>query len=169
MASTNDGPDAKEIFESVRRFSKDFLEYLYAEVEKDGNFLLPQEAIAEFLRFLRDQPGQPGLSTGLTDLEEARLGRRLYRHLCDDALAAYRRHTPGFQKRLAGAPRKDSLANEAAQLKEAGLSYAKIAVHLNRVRGLKPDSKDYATEGSIRKLLKRREARQAPHSDKTQG
>jgi hypothetical protein len=169
MVSRNDVPDAKEIFETVRHFGKDFLEHLYTAAEKDGNFLLPQEAIASWFQFLRNQPGRPDLSTGLTDLEEARLGRRLYRQLCDDAFAAYRKHTPGFQKRLAGAPRKDSLASEAAQLKEAGLSYAKIAVRLNQARGLKSDSKDYATGGSIRKLLKRREARQAPHPDKTQG
>jgi hypothetical protein len=71
-------------------------------------------------------------------------------------------HTAGtrqaFRRDWPGAPRKDSLANEAAQLKEAGLSYAKIAVRLNQVRGLKPDSKDYATGGE------RTETSQAPRS-----
>jgi hypothetical protein len=176
MAS-RDVPGAKEIFESVRRFGKDFLEYLYAAAEKDGNFLLPQEAIAAFFRFLWDQPGQPDRTLGelarelgcevspdltdlgLTDLEEARLDRKLYRHLCDDALAAYRRHTPVFQKGLPGAPRKDSLASEAAQLKEAGLSYAQIARHLNQSHG-----KGTTTQENIRGLLKSRrlEARKVP-------
>jgi len=151
MVSSNNGLDAEEMFKSVRHFSKDFLEYLYIAAEKDGNFVLPEEAVAAFFRFLRDQPGQPGLSIDLTDSEEDRLGRRLYRHLCDDALAAYRRHTPGFQKRLAGAPRKDALADEAAELKKAGLSYAQIAIRLNGMHG-----KDTTTQENIRGLLKSR-------------
>ena len=177
MASKNDAPGAKEIFESVRRFGKGFLEHLYTAAEKDGNLLLPQEAIALFFRLLRDHPPQPDRTLGelthelgfevspdLTDEEEARIGSRLYRQLCDDALAAYRRHTPGFQKRLSGAPRKDSLANEATQLKEAGLSYAKIARHLNQSHG-----KGTTTQENIRGLLKSRrlQARKVAPPDKT--
>ena len=97
MVSSNNGPDAEEMFKSVRRFGKDFLEDLYIEVEKDGNFLLPEEAVAAFFRFLRGQPGQPGLTIGLTDSEEDRLGRKLYRKLCDDAAVAYIRHKPGLE------------------------------------------------------------------------
>jgi hypothetical protein len=50
-----------------------------------------------------------------------------------------------------GRPRKNDLADEALKLKEAGLSYAQIAMRLNREHG-----EDTATGESVRKLLKSR-------------
>jgi hypothetical protein len=128
MVTRNNGPDAKEVFQSVRRFSKDFLEYLYIEVEKDGNSLLPEEAVAAFFRFLRDRPGQSGLSTDLTDLEGDRLGRKLYKQLCHDAAAAYIRHTSGLEikKGKPGRP-PDSKAQDYFEQHAGELSYADIA------------------------------------------
>lgn len=60
-----------------------------------------------------------------------------------------------------GRPRLDELAEEAALLKRVGKSYAQIAGIWNHRHGLKPDDRGYATGGSIRKLFKRREARQS--------
>lgn len=64
----------------------------------------------------------------------------------------------------AGAPRKDALANEAAQLKKAGLSYTQIAIRLNVMRDGKPNGE------LIRGLLKSRKLKArkaAPPPDKT--
>jgi hypothetical protein len=128
MVSRNDAPDAKEMFESVQRFGKDFLEYLYVEVEKDGNFLLPEEAVAAFFRFIRDQPGQPSLSMDLTDLEADRLGRKLYRQLCHDAAAAYIRHTPRLkiEKGKPGRTPNVALAERIWALHDEGETSKKI-------------------------------------------
>lgn len=76
----------------------------------------------------------------------------------EDALTRY--------KGAPGRPRKTGLANEAARLKSAGLSYAKIATRLNQAGGLKRTDKDYATGESIRKLLNRHSASQERTPDK---
>lgn len=66
-----------------------------------------------------------------------------------------------------GRPRKDDRADEAAQLKESGLSYARVAIRLNQEH---PEEK--FTKESVRKLIKNRSPKSA-HSkesppDKTQ-
>jgi hypothetical protein len=66
-----------------------------------------------------------------------------------------------------GRPRKNALADEAAQLKESGLSYAQVAFRLNQKYG-----DGTATAESVRKLINNRKRRFA-HSaisspDKTQ-
>jgi hypothetical protein len=62
-----------------------------------------------------------------------------------------------------GRPRKDALADEAAQLKEAGFSYAKIEQRINREHG-----EGTVTADSVRKLIKRLKSRQpAGIPDKT--
>lgn len=66
-----------------------------------------------------------------------------------------------------GRPTKNVLANEASRLRDTGLSYAKIATRLNQAGGLRPADADYATEGSIRKLLKRHKAPMKTTPDKT--
>lgn len=53
-----------------------------------------------------------------------------------------------------GRPRKNDLADEALKLKKAGLSYAQIAMRLNRDLG-----EGTATGESVRKLLKSRTPR----------
>jgi hypothetical protein len=66
-----------------------------------------------------------------------------------------------------GRPRKDALADEAAQLKESGLSYAKVAIRLNQEHG-----EGTATMESVRKLIKNRKPKSAHGTasppDKTQ-
>ena len=63
-----------------------------------------------------------------------------------------------------GRPRKDSLASEAMQLKQAGHSYAQIANRLNREHG-----EGTATTESVRGLLRtrKRESRKPLPPDKT--
>jgi hypothetical protein len=65
-----------------------------------------------------------------------------------------------------GRPRRDALADEAAQLYESGLSYAQVAVRLNQKYG-----EGTATADSVRKLIKSRKAKSAhgvaPSPDKT--
>jgi hypothetical protein len=66
-----------------------------------------------------------------------------------------------------GRPRKDDRADEAAQLKESGLSYARVAIRLHQEH---PEEK--FTKESVRKLIKNRKPKSA-HSkasppDKTQ-
>lgn len=55
-----------------------------------------------------------------------------------------------------GRPRKDALADEAAQLKKRGLSYAQISVRLNEKHG-----QGTTTKESVRKLLSSRKAKYA--------
>jgi hypothetical protein len=50
-----------------------------------------------------------------------------------------------------GRPRKDALANEAVEFKKAGMSYARIAMQLNREHG-----EGTTTKENIRGLLKAR-------------
>lgn len=51
-----------------------------------------------------------------------------------------------------GRPRQDALADQATQLKESGLSYAKVANRLNQEHG-----NGTVTAESVRKLIKNRE------------
>ena len=69
--------------------------------------------------------------------------------------------------RALGRPSKGALATEAARLKDTGLSYAKVAAHLNRAGNLKPADSDYATGESVRKLLNRHRTSPGPTPDKT--
>lgn len=55
-----------------------------------------------------------------------------------------------------GRPRKDALADEAAQLKGSGLSYAAVTIRLNQEHG-----KGTATIESVRKLIKNRKPKSA--------
>jgi hypothetical protein len=126
MSSSRDAPDSKEMFDSVRRFSRSFLEHLYAAAEKDGNFLLPQEALAAFFRFLRDQPERPGLLSTEENSIADRLSHRFYRQLCDDALAAYRRHTPGFEKAIPGRKPNAELAERIWALRDEGKTSKRV-------------------------------------------
>jgi hypothetical protein len=170
MVSSNNGLDAEEMFKSVRHFSKDFLEYLYIAAEKDGNFVLPEEAVAAFFRFLRDQPGQPGLSIDLTDSEEDRLGRRLYRHLCDDAAAAYIRHSSGL-KIIKGKPGRppDSKAQEYLEQHSGDSSYADIAkqelqsVPDGEAKTLLVEKESERIRASVRRT-RRRQSKQLPRT-----
>jgi hypothetical protein len=160
MASSNDFPNAKELA-SVRRFAKDFLEYLYAGVEKDGNFLLPEEAIAAYFRLI-------GVSPDITHLKD-RVGRRLYRQLCHDAVEAYLRHMPGVAMPggKPGRPRMDGEAEQLAKQHESK-SYRQIAIAQLTDAGLLPSSlsseqKELAIikeSERIRKLLASRRAKQ---------
>ena len=71
----------------------------------------------------------------------------------------------GCRGRNKGRPRKDALADEAAPLQRAGMSYAKIATRLNLAHG-----EGTATKESVRKLLNNRQresARAASSPDKT--
>lgn len=66
-----------------------------------------------------------------------------------------------------GRPRKDALADEAAQLMESGLSYARVAIRLNQEH-----PGENATKESVRKLIKNRKHKSAHGTahppDKTQ-
>jgi hypothetical protein len=56
-----------------------------------------------------------------------------------------------------GAPRKDALANEAIELRQAGWSYAKIAIELNRRYGAETTNRE-----AIRSLIRSRDAAMPP-------
>jgi hypothetical protein len=59
--------------------------------------------------------------------------------------------------RSIGRPRLDTLAEEAAELKQQGMSYAKIAAYLNRKYGPGKTNQE-----AIRKLVKSRESKANP-------
>jgi len=84
--------------------------------------------------------------------EYLRLSKR-----CPEKWREYRRRQreialAGVPSGQSGAPRKDALANDAIELKRAGLSYAKIAIELNRRYGAGTTNKE-----AIRSLIRSRE------------
>lgn len=142
-----------------------FLLAIPAPLRKDFEFGLQSLTQSETLEWCKVHP-----SIRLQYLKE-------YEHLLQRIPAkwsAYRRRLADEAASLAlfgrpanreGRPRND-YAIEAFELKNAGLSYAKVAMRVNQKRGLKPEDKGYATAEGIRKLLKRHAARHGSSPDK---
>lgn len=160
---------AKKLLQSFRLASERFFDDFYARAERAGRFPSPQEALIELgpikleteEEWPQQPPGCPGIPAEVFDLVAPRFFQEVYRGACE----AYYRHTPGVEikKGKPGRPRNDALADEAARLKRAGLSYAQIAGRLNRLHG-----KGTTTRENVRGLLKSRrlKARKVP-PDKT--
>ena len=160
MVSSKDIAAAKRIFAGERGFFKELLKHLCTEAyeEKDGIFLSLDKVMKQFWPLVRavteGQETPPQVrDQDFTDLE-GRLGSKLFQQLYHDALDVAFDVKFGHiseLKRQLGAPRKDLLASEAAQLKKAGLSYAQIAIRLNQMHG-----NDTTTQENVRGLLKSR-------------
>jgi hypothetical protein len=174
MVSSKD--QAKKISQVFRQDFKKFFEDFYAKEEQAGRYPDPLEAAAAFARIFDRAceeyateewpprpPDRPETPREVWDLAGSRLGQEAYR----EAVDAWYRHTPGLEikKGKPGRPRKDGLAMQAAQLKNAGLSYAQIARRLNQEHG-----QAVVTRESVRKLLSRVSKFPAPppYKDKTQ-
>jgi len=81
---------------------------------------------------------------------------REYREICRKEYGPFARITAPAN--LKGRPRKDALVEKAEQLKKSGLSYAKIAMRLNKESGPSRllSSEETVTGEQIRGLLKYR-------------
>jgi hypothetical protein len=163
MASNKNILKAKKTCAYLRPANKWLLDLIYAEAEKAGFCMLPDQAVRLLWRQVQrivegpqppHLPDQPGVSIQPTD-DLHLLASRISEGAYHDAVAAYFRHLPGFQRIPPGRPRQDALAREAAQLKEAGFSHGQIARRLNQVHG-----EGTATRESVRKLIKRLESPQ---------
>ena len=160
MVSSKDILQGKKIATSIRQASKKFFDDFYARAAKAGRHPLPLEAMAALGRTLtrvaeeyEEPPQTPDRQGVSADVFEALLDSNLVQYSYLEAVSAYGRHTPGLEikKGKPGRPRNDALANEAARLKKAGLSYAQVARHLKVMRN------DGAPNGElIRGLLKSR-------------